>query len=156
MFATWYKVRCGSVEIWRWRRTSCPSHVPLRRSEAHVMESCRVTSSHLRHSLAECTWIEIGSCWALPNFLCHPTICVLSHCLVDSEVAFGSVVMGFLKMQWPPSTGATRHGVVGGPSSCHDVSSRRHPIPRCFLGLDLKGRCHHVWSVFAWNVKMKR
>ena len=84
----------------------------------------------------ECTWIKIGSCQALPNFLCHPTVCVglfpVARSIV-SEVAFGSVDMWNLKMQLPPSINATRRGVMGRPSSCHDVSSRRHPIPRCFL-----------------------
>ena len=87
----------------------------------------------------------------------YRTFCVIPPCVsffpvarsIVSEVAFGSVVMGLLKMQWPPSTSATCHGVVGRPSSCHDVSSRGHPIPRCFHGFEPKGRCHHVCSVFA-------
>ena len=54
-----------------------------------------------------------------------------NHCLqwkhfsvmrsIMSEVAFGSVAMWLLKMQWPPLTTATRRGVVGRPSSCHDA-----------------------------------
>ena len=88
----------------------------------------------------ECKWIQIDSCRALPNILCHPTMFVFSHCLVDSEVAFGSVAMCFLKMQWPPSTSATCHGVVGRPSSCHDVSSR--DIQYLVVSM-VKERCHH-------------
>ena len=60
---------------------------------------------------------------------------------IVSEVAFGSVVMGFWKMQWPPSTSATCHGVVGRPSSCHDVSSR--DIGYLVVSM-VKERCHHV------------
>ena len=86
------------------------------------MESRRVMSV----ILVSC--VQMDSDRQLPSFTEH---FVSSHhvCLFPlpgrlSEVAFGSVAMGFLKMQWPPSTGATCHGVVGRPSSCHDGSSR--------------------------------
>ena len=164
------QVPCGSVEIWRWTRTSCSSHMPLQRSEAHI-SSHGVTASHLRHSLVECTWIEIGSSWALPNFLCHPTTCVFSHCLVDSEVAFGSVGMCLLKMQQPPSTSATRHGVVGTPSSYYLVVSltkdtmSSHVICFCMKSEDetLKTQWtttfvvfpfHFAFEAMRWNMEV--
>ena len=89
-----------------------------------------VTSSHLRHSCQlSANGLRSAAAALYRTFCVFPPCVSFSRCPVDSEVAFGSVVMGFLKMQWPPSTSATCHGVVGRPSFSHDVSSLGHPIP---------------------------
>ena len=90
----------------------------------HLRHSCQMSAHGLRSAAAEL----YRAFRVIPPWVSFP----VARSIV-SEVAFGSVVMGFLKMQWPPSTSATRHVLVGRPSSCHDVSSRRHPIPPCFL-----------------------
>ena len=140
------QVPCGSLEIWRWRRTSCPSHMPLRRSEAHIMESCRVTSSHLRHSFqlsahglksaaaelyrAFCVippGVSFPIAWSIVRWHSGRWACVFWWCS-------GLLRPVQLAVEW-----------WGGP----------HPNTSLFPcnGLELKGRRHHVWSVFAWNDK---
>ena len=117
-------------------------------SESVISVISSLRANGLRSAAAELyrTFCVIPPCVSFPIF---------SHWLVDSEVAFGSVGMWLLKMQWPPSTSATCHGVVGRPSSCYDVSSQDiwyYVDVSRFRSLELKPRCHHVRTVFAWMV----
>ena len=82
---------------------------------SHLRHSCQLSAHGFRSTAAE---LYRTFC-VIPPRVSFPV--ALS---IVSEVAFGSVGMCLLKMQWPPSTSATCHGVVGRPSSCHDVSSR--------------------------------
>ena len=97
----------------------------IRHATAKIGGAYQQSWSHIESSPSflpvECTHGVRSAAAALSRTFCVIPPCVsfpiFSHCLVDSEVAFGSVGMWLLKMQRPPSTSATRHGVVGRPSS---------------------------------------
>ena len=51
----------------------------IRHATANIGGAYQQSWSHIESSpsfLSVCKWIQIGSCRALPNFLCHPTMCV--------------------------------------------------------------------------------